>query len=128
MYEKLIKHMLSDLPTPTPQTSMDQQRLSLAITPGVGTNAEAGAEDHVRVELNYLLEKVQELKEKHYKEQETLLQELHSLKRIQVQKLQYNIVTEENLSFLRQYYGGFGNILQLSNLHDRGLHRAKSIV
>ncbi|KAI3366968.1 hypothetical protein L3Q82_009249, partial [Scortum barcoo] len=76
-YEKLIGHMLKQLPTPSPQTA------GSAVT-STGGNAEAGAGGDVREELTYILGNIQELRKHHYKEQDKILQELRRLKHIQV--------------------------------------------
>uniref|UniRef100_A0A673A1D6 Interferon gamma-like n=1 Tax=Sphaeramia orbicularis TaxID=375764 RepID=A0A673A1D6_9TELE len=100
-YEELIGHMLSELPTPRPQTATDQQHLTSAFTPGVGTNTEAGVGDNVRVELKYLLSKIKELKRHHYEEEGKVAKELFSLKKIQMN----DIVTQSKaLGNLQWWY------------------------
>ncbi|GLD48210.1 interferon gamma 1 precursor [Lates japonicus] len=86
-YEKLIGQMLKELPTPSPQTAgSSNEGLASAITAGPGTasdtRSEAGGD--VRMDLNYILTKVQELKRHKYQEQDKLLQRLQALKHIQM--------------------------------------------
>ncbi|XP_033991650.1 interferon gamma-like [Trematomus bernacchii] len=64
-YETLISKMLKELPTPLPDTKG-----------GVG---EGGAGEDVRTELNYILQKVLELKKNQYKEHDNLLSSLKKL-------------------------------------------------
>ncbi|XP_037616259.1 interferon gamma-like [Sebastes umbrosus] len=94
-YEKLISHMLNQLPTPTPQTTGSNKLSATAIgTPAAGTPAagiasggEVGADGDVRKELSYILNMVKELKEKRFLEQEKILHELKALKHIQMDDL-----------------------------------------
>lgn len=72
VYEKLIGQMLKELPNPSPQPQE------------VGDASESGANDDVRAELSYILDKVQKLRENHFHEEGKLLEELHRLKDIQV--------------------------------------------
>ncbi|XP_023270603.1 uncharacterized protein LOC111661319 [Seriola lalandi dorsalis] len=78
-YEKIIGQMLKELPTPSPQT----------VTAAPSNNADTrlqGGED-VRVQLSYILKKVQELRKHHYQEQDMFLQRLQALKHIKMDDL-----------------------------------------
>lgn len=75
-YEKLLGHMLKQLPTASPQTD------SVDSTAGDGG---AGPSGDVRKDLRYILTKVQELKKKSFHEQEMILRGLQDLKHVQVQ-------------------------------------------
>nr|NP_001347661.1 interferon gamma 1 precursor [Monopterus albus] len=76
-YEKLLSHMLKNLPTPSPQTTGSRE-LPVTATPGT-----AGSED-VKAQLRYILKRVQDLRKYSYQDQEKLLQGLHSLRHIQM--------------------------------------------
>ncbi|XP_068995495.1 interferon gamma 1 [Embiotoca jacksoni] len=67
-YEKLIGHMLKQLPTPSPQ-----------MTAG---GSEAGGD--IKTSLNYILNKIQLLKDNNYQEQNKVLLQLHAFKHIQM--------------------------------------------
>lgn len=87
-YEKLIGQMLKE-PNQSPQTtglSNEDPAPAVTPTPGTAGGAERGASGDVRRDLSYILTKVQELRKHHYREQEQLLQGLHSLRHIQVQR------------------------------------------
>uniref|UniRef100_A0A3Q2UXK2 Uncharacterized LOC102303515 n=1 Tax=Haplochromis burtoni TaxID=8153 RepID=A0A3Q2UXK2_HAPBU len=84
-YEKLLGHMLKQLPTPSPQIAV--------------SNAQPGRD--VRSELNYILKKVQELKKRRYHEQEKLLQGLQTLRDI---KMNDRIIQSKALWQLPQLY------------------------
>ncbi|XP_045896220.1 interferon gamma-like isoform X1 [Micropterus dolomieu] len=81
-YEKLISHMLKQLPTPSPQEAGTHP--ASAVTPTAGGDAEVGDGGDIRAELSYILKKVQDLKLKGYREQEKLLRGLQALKHIQM--------------------------------------------
>ncbi|XP_030295621.1 LOW QUALITY PROTEIN: interferon gamma-like [Sparus aurata] len=74
-YEKLLGHMLKQLPTASPQTD------SVDSTAGM---VEAGPSGDVRKDLRYILTKVQELKKKSFHEQEMILHGLQDLKHVQM--------------------------------------------
>lgn len=76
-YEKLIAQMLKQLPNPTFQT---------AATPAAGTASDAEAGGDVRTGLSYILKNIQLLKTSYYKEHEGLLQRLHALNHIKVER------------------------------------------
>lgn len=78
-YEKLLGQMLNQLPTASPQTAGNND------APAVTTAATTAGED-VRMELNYILKKVTDLRKRRYQEQEKLLQGLKALKNIQVER------------------------------------------
>nr|XP_046235571.1 interferon gamma-like isoform X2 [Scatophagus argus] len=81
-YEKLLGRMLKQLPTPGPQTAGRNSVVTPA--PGTASNPERAAGGDIRTQLNYILKKVRELKERRYKEQEKVLQGLQSLRHIQM--------------------------------------------
>ncbi|XP_044042598.1 interferon gamma-like [Siniperca chuatsi] len=85
-YEKLIGHMLKQQPTSSPQTAGNDQRPASAVTPAASTasDAEAGAGGKVRMELSYILKKIQDLRKHNYHEQEKLLKGLQALNHIQM--------------------------------------------
>ncbi|XP_076578573.1 interferon gamma-like [Chaetodon auriga] len=85
-YEKLIGHMMKQLPTQSPQTASSNMDPASAVIPTAGTagGAGTGAGVDVRKELGYILKKVQELRKQRYHEQEKLLQGLQSLRHIQM--------------------------------------------
>ncbi|XP_040005620.1 interferon gamma-like [Xiphias gladius] len=85
-YEKLIGHMLNELPTPSPETAGSQGGPAAAIPAAPGTASDDGSQAGrtVREDLNYILKKVQELRRHHYQEQDKLLQELRTLGHIQM--------------------------------------------
>ncbi|NP_001347663.1 interferon gamma 1 precursor [Lates calcarifer] len=86
-YEKLIGQMLKELPTPSPHTAgSSNEGLASAITAGPGTTSDTRSEEggDVKMELNYILKKVQDLKRHKYQEQDKLLQRLQALKHIQM--------------------------------------------
>lgn len=88
-YEKLIGQMLKELPTPSPHTAgSSNEGLASAITAGPGTTSDTRSEEggDVKMELNYILKKVQDLKRHKYQEQDKLLQRLQALKHIQVER------------------------------------------
>nr|BCK60960.1 interferon gamma [Sebastiscus marmoratus] len=84
-YEKLISHMLNQLPTPTPQTAESNNLPASAA--GTASGGEVGADVDVRKDLSYILNMVKELKKNRYLEQEKILQELKALKHIQMDNL-----------------------------------------
>lgn len=88
-YEKLLGHMLKQLPTPSPQIAVSNAQPGSAITPASSSPNNAGlvAGRDVRSELNYILKKVQELKKRRYHEQEKLLQGLQTLRDIKVESI-----------------------------------------
>ncbi|XP_031152838.1 interferon gamma-like [Sander lucioperca] len=108
-YEKLIGQMLKQQPTPTPQTDGTNKRLASA-------TAGTGSDDSVRTGLNYILERVQELKKHHYHEQEKLLQELNSLQHI---KLDNRVVQSKALWELPWLYE------EASSLDDANMLRRR---
>uniref|UniRef100_A0A673A1J8 Interferon gamma-like n=1 Tax=Sphaeramia orbicularis TaxID=375764 RepID=A0A673A1J8_9TELE len=81
-YEELIGHMLSELPTPRPQTATDQQHLT---------------------SLKYLLSKIKELKRHHYEEEG---KKVKGLMNVSLSLLQMNdIVTQSKaLGNLQWWY------------------------
>ncbi|KAM6961892.1 interferon gamma-like [Tautogolabrus adspersus] len=79
-YEKLLGHMLKQLPTPSPLTT-ELPNAILIHDAGTGTNKD------VRVKLSYILKKVQDLRRHRYQEQEKLLQNLQALKHIEMENL-----------------------------------------
>lgn len=87
-YEKLIGHMLNELPTPSPETAGSQGGPAAAIPAAPGTASDDGSQAGrtVREDLNYILKKVQELRRHHYQEQDKLLKELQTLGHIQVER------------------------------------------
>lgn len=74
MYDKLIEHMLGQLPTPSPETAVS----------GGTKGADSDHAAPVRKHLSYLLKKVKELRRHHYQEQNEVLHDLHKLEKIQV--------------------------------------------
>ncbi|KAM8909417.1 interferon gamma [Spinachia spinachia] len=72
-YEKLLVQMLKQLPTPTPQAA-ESNKLPASVAPG----------DDVRMELNYILKKVLELRKHRYHKQEQLLLQLRALRHIEM--------------------------------------------
>lgn len=79
-YEKLFGHMLKGLPTPSPQSVINQDKASGASTAGPSASAD------VRSNLNKLLQKIKELKKHRYQEQVKVLHGLQDLKHIEVRK------------------------------------------
>ncbi|XP_059181988.1 interferon gamma-like [Centropristis striata] len=81
VYEKLIDHMLKQLPSAqnTTDTSNDTPAPAAA---AAAAKAEKGNE--VRTQLKYLKGKISQLKTNRYQEQEKFLQEMKSLKHIQM--------------------------------------------
>lgn len=73
-YEKLIDQMLQQLPTPSPRDA------------SAASVEESGTSRNVRTELTYVLNKVKELRTHRYQEEKKLLQGLHALKHIQVER------------------------------------------
>ncbi|NP_001347651.1 interferon gamma [Maylandia zebra] len=102
-YEKLLGHMLKQLPTPSPQIAVSNAQPGSAITPASSSPNNAGlvAGRDVRSELNYILKKVQELKKRRYHEQEKLLQGLQTLRDI---KMNDRIIQSKALWQLPQLY------------------------
>ncbi|XP_063316862.1 interferon gamma-like [Pelmatolapia mariae] len=102
-YEKLLGHMLKQLPTPSPQITGSNAQPGSAITPASSSTNNAGsvAGRDVRSELNYILKKVQELKKRRYHEEEKLLQGLQTLRDI---KMNDRIVQSKALWQLPQLY------------------------
>ncbi|KAG7218747.1 hypothetical protein INR49_019750 [Caranx melampygus] len=90
-YEKIINHMLKELPTPTPQTDTSAP---------VGAAGSQGSED-VKTQLNYILKMVRELRKHHYEEQDKLLQRLQDLKHI---KMDDRVTQSKALFELQQLY------------------------
>ena len=86
-YETLISKMLKELPTPLPDTTGSKG--------GVG---EGGAGEDVRTELNYILQKVLELKKNQYKEHDNLLSSLMKLISIKVKKETNMCICMDNLT------------------------------
>lgn len=86
-YEKLLGHMLKQLPTPSPQITGSNAQPGSAITAASSSTNNSGSlpGTDVRSELNYILKKVQELKKHRYHEQEKLLQGLETLRDIKVE-------------------------------------------
>ncbi|XP_074554655.1 interferon gamma-like [Halichoeres trimaculatus] len=74
-YEKLFSHMIKQQPTPSPQTAGN------AVVQNNG-------DDDVRGKLGYILKMVHDLRKHRYQEQETLLQNLQSLKHIKMDSLE----------------------------------------
>lgn len=79
MYEKLLGHMLKQLPTPSPKTAELAGHQA-------ATAATATTDGDVRKQLSYILKKVQDLRRHRYHEQNQILQGLHALKHIQVHR------------------------------------------
>lgn len=75
-YEKIINHMLKELPTPAPQTD----------TAVPVDAAESQGSTDVKTQLNYILKMVVQLRKHHYEEQDKLLQRLQDLRHIKVER------------------------------------------
>lgn len=82
-YENLLSQMLNQLPTPSPQTTGNEER-SASVTAGSSLGSDAGGD--VRKGLSDILDMVQKLRKHNYQDLEKLLQGLHSLRHIQVQR------------------------------------------
>lgn len=76
-YERLIGHMLAQLPTPSPPSGGEKPS---SVTAGPGTPRE----EDVRSKLSFILGKVQELKKHRYEEQMKVLHGLQNLRHIKV--------------------------------------------
>lgn len=85
-YEKLIEHMLNQLPTPTPLITQNKEKPSSSITAISRTSGDETAGD-IRSKLAYILGKVQELKKHRYQEQMKVLHGLQNLRHIKVRRL-----------------------------------------
>ncbi|XP_008399112.1 uncharacterized protein LOC103459380 [Poecilia reticulata] len=82
-YEKLIVHMLKELPTPSPLSATSGDK---ADTSGPST-AEPSAAGDTRSNLIKVLQKIRELKQHSYKEQVKILHELQKLKHIEMDNI-----------------------------------------
>ncbi|NP_001347668.1 interferon gamma 1 precursor [Poecilia latipinna] len=82
-YEKLIVHMLKELPTPSPLSATSGDK---ADTSGPST-AKPLAAGNTRSNLNKVLEKIRDLKLHSYKEQVKILHELQKLKHIEMDNI-----------------------------------------
>ncbi|KAM9327484.1 interferon gamma-like isoform 2-T2 [Pholidichthys leucotaenia] len=99
-YDKLIRHMLNQMPTSSPQTTGSEDT-SAPISTSTSSS--------VREDLNYILKMVQTLRRKHdYQEQEKLLQGLQNLKDIQMDNL---VVQEKALLELPWLYEEASSLL-----------------
>lgn len=87
-YEKLLSKMLEELPTPSPQTtgSKDHPASDVIPAPGTANGARSEAGGDVRKGLSDILEMVQKLRKHNYQDLEKLMQGLHSLKHVQVER------------------------------------------
>ncbi|KAF7199244.1 interferon gamma 1 precursor [Nothobranchius furzeri] len=80
-YEKLIGHMLRQLPTPSPPLT-SKQKHSSSVT-ATSSSSRSEATDGVRPKLEYILRKIQELKKHRYQEQMRILHGLQGLRHVQ---------------------------------------------
>lgn len=85
-YEKLIEHMLKQLPTPSPQIAGREEKLVSCFTDTSGETGSARAlsTEDVRPKLMCILKKIHDLKTHYYEEQERFLEGLQALKHIKV--------------------------------------------
>lgn len=81
-YEKLIGHMLKELPTPSPLPATSGDKAD----PSGPSTAEPSAAGDTRSNLIKVLQKIRELKKHSYQEQVKILHELQKLKHIEVRK------------------------------------------
>lgn len=90
-YEKLLSQMLKQLPTPSPLTTGSKDRPASDVTAAPGTANVAGPEagGDVRKGLSDILDMVQKLRKHNYQDMEKVLQGLHSLKHIQVERRRF---------------------------------------
>lgn len=102
-YEKLLSHMLKQLPTPSPQTTVSRDRpASVTAAPGSASVAGSEAGGDVRQGLSDILEMVQKLRKHNYQDLEKLLQGLHSLRHIQVKRCRQADIISQMCSVLQR--------------------------
>ncbi|XP_037551599.1 interferon gamma 1 [Nematolebias whitei] len=82
-YEKLIEHMLNQLPTPSPLITQNKEKPSSSITDISRTSSDETAGD-IGSKLAYILGKIQELKKHRYQEQMKVLHGLQNLRHIKM--------------------------------------------
>ncbi|XP_014864505.1 PREDICTED: uncharacterized protein LOC106931076 [Poecilia mexicana] len=82
-YEKLIVHMLKELPTPSPLPATSGDKVDTS-DPSTAKPLAAG---NTRSNLNKVLEKIRDLKLHSYKEQVKILHELQKLKHIEMDNI-----------------------------------------
>ncbi|XP_034535351.1 interferon gamma 1 [Notolabrus celidotus] len=95
-YEKLLEHMIKQRPTPSPQTTGGK------VLPNANNaiGAETGSKEDVRGKLNYILNKVQDLRRMRYQQQHELLKSLQTLKHIKMDSLEVQSKALWELSWL----------------------------
>ncbi|KAM6895758.1 interferon gamma 1-like [Xenentodon cancila] len=112
-YEKMINHMLKQLPTPSPQTAKE--------TSTSGTSGDAGSvpSENIREKLSYILQRIKDLKIHHYEEQERLLNGLQALRQIQVDNFKVQSKALWELPWLFEEASSLANTIKMKRRRRR---------
>ncbi|XP_061570508.1 interferon gamma-like [Cololabis saira] len=111
-YEKLISHMLKQLPTPSPQTTGDKA--------SSGTPGDAGSvPSDVGEKLHYVLKRIKDLKTHHYEEQERVLKGLQSLRHIQMDNFKVQSKALWELPWLFEEASSMPNAIKMKRRRRR---------